>query len=139
MPSDTDPSTLVAEVLTGADVDRRHVPRLLGLPDAGDRQEDVWTVTGTERIESRVRGLGADAQRHLLYACAADELATGRRDVERYRERGRRGDPGSPPGLARLSRAAIRHLPVPGVPLRDTEEGRSKGQCRFYTWSPFDE
>jgi sugar-specific transcriptional regulator TrmB len=45
--------------------------------DAGDRQEEIWTVTGTEQIESRVRGLAADAERHLLYACGADELATG--------------------------------------------------------------
>ena len=45
MPSDTDPSTLVAEVLTGADVDRRHVPRLLGLLDVGDRQVQLGAAT----------------------------------------------------------------------------------------------
>ena len=45
--------------------------------DAGVQQEDIWTVTGTEQIESRVRGLAANAERHLLYACGADELTPG--------------------------------------------------------------
>lgn len=45
--------------------------------DAGDQQEDIWTVTGSEQIESRVRDLAANAERHLLYACGGDQLTAG--------------------------------------------------------------
>ena len=45
MASDTDPSTLVADVLTGRAVDRRHIPRLLGLLDVGDRQVQLGAAT----------------------------------------------------------------------------------------------
>jgi serine/threonine protein kinase len=38
MSPDTDPSTLVADVLTGAKSGREHVPKLLGLLDVGDQQ-----------------------------------------------------------------------------------------------------
>ena len=44
--------------------------------DAGDQQEEIWTVKGTEQIESRVRGLASNADTNLLYACSASELTT---------------------------------------------------------------
>jgi hypothetical protein len=45
MPPETDPSALVAEVLTAADADRDAVPRLLGLLDVGDRQVRLGAAT----------------------------------------------------------------------------------------------
>jgi hypothetical protein len=45
MTSERDPSALVAEVLTATDVDRDHVPRLLGLLDVGDRQVRLGAAT----------------------------------------------------------------------------------------------
>jgi len=38
MPKDRDPSALVAEVLTSAEVEQEHIPRLLGLLRECDRQ-----------------------------------------------------------------------------------------------------
>jgi len=45
MTSERDPRALVAEVLTATDVDRDHVPRLLDLLDAGDRQVRLGAAT----------------------------------------------------------------------------------------------
>jgi predicted transcriptional regulator len=49
--------------------------------DTGDQQEDIWTIKGTDQIESRVRALASDAEKTLLYACGGDELTPGTVDV----------------------------------------------------------
>lgn len=42
--------------------------------DTDEQQEDIWTIRGTDQIESRVHGLASDANTDLLYACGTDEL-----------------------------------------------------------------
>ncbi|WP_227134672.1 TrmB family transcriptional regulator [Halorubellus salinus] len=49
--------------------------------DAADQQEEIWTVKGTEQIESRVRGLASNAESNLLYACGANELTAETSEV----------------------------------------------------------
>jgi len=57
--------------------------------DTGEQQEDIWTIQGTEQIESRVHGLASNANTNLLYACGTDELTA--EAVEVLNDRARTG------------------------------------------------
>jgi sugar-specific transcriptional regulator TrmB len=57
--------------------------------DTDEQQEDIWTIQGTEQIESRVHGLTSNADTNLLYACGADELTA--ETIEVLNDRARTG------------------------------------------------
>jgi len=49
--------------------------------DVGGRQADIWTVKGTDQIETRVQDLISNAESNLLYACSADTLTSETNDA----------------------------------------------------------
>ena len=83
MSPETDPSTLVAEVLTGTEVDRDRVPRLLGLLDVGDSQVRLGAATALcvvaeehpDAVPALVGRLADRAEEGLAAALALEYLA----------------------------------------------------------------
>ncbi len=75
MPPETDPSTLVAEVLTSTDVDRDPIPRLLGLLDEGDRQVRLGAATALCVIADEHPDIVASLVRRLADRADEDRLA----------------------------------------------------------------